>query len=139
MSKPLKLLVLSSLCIAAPGTAAELTLKVACLKPRGQLMVLLFDAERSWNAKTGAVREVKRRVSTSTAQIALDGLGAGQYGAMVFQDLNLDGKMNFNLVGMPTEPYGFSNNSRGLFGPPAWAKAAFHFGGGNAVHAIRLK
>ena len=48
----------------------------------------------------------------------VEGLAPGQYGAMIFQDLNKDGKMNFNLVGMPLEPYGFSNNSRGLFGPP---------------------
>ena len=133
------LLIAAGLAVAAPAEAANLSLNVEGLKPKGQLMVLLFDAERSWNAKNGAVREIRRRVSTATAQIVVEGLAAGHYGAMVFQDLNLDGKMNFNLVGMPMEPYGFSNNSRGLFGPPAWGKAAFRFGGGSAVHSIRLK
>jgi uncharacterized protein (DUF2141 family) len=133
------LLIVAGLAVAAPAEAANLSLNVEGLKPKGQLMVLLFDAERSWNAKNGAVREIKRRVSTATTQIVVEGLAAGHYGAMVFQDLNLDGKMNFNLVGMPMEPYGFSNNSRGLFGPPAWGKAAFRFGGGSAVHSIRLK
>jgi uncharacterized protein (DUF2141 family) len=133
------LLIAAGLSVAAPAEAANLSLNVEGLKPKGQLMVLLFDAERSWNAKNGAVREIRRRVSTATAQIVVEGLAAGHYGAMVFQDLNLDGKMNFNLVGMPMEPYGFSNNSRGLFGPPAWGKAAFRFGGGSAVHSIRLK
>jgi uncharacterized protein (DUF2141 family) len=133
------ILILAGLALAAPAEAATLNLKVEGLKPKGQLMILLFDAEGSWNAKTGAVREIKRRVSAAAAQISVEGLGAGQYGAMVFQDLNLDGKMNFNLVGMPTEPYGFSNNSRGMFGPPPWAKAAFRFGSGNAAHAIRVK
>jgi uncharacterized protein (DUF2141 family) len=129
----------SALAVAAPAQAGTLSLNVEGLKPKGQLMVLLFDAERSWNAKTGAVREIKRRVSAAKAQILVEGLAAGHYGAMVFQDLNLDGKMNFNVVGMPLEPYGFSNNSRGLFGPPAWGKAAFRFGGGNAVQAIRVR
>ena len=133
------ILVASSLLIAAPAEAATLSLSIMGLKPKGQIMVLLFDAERSWNAKAGAVREIKRRVSAAATEIVVEGLAAGHYGAMVFQDLNLDGRMNFNLVGMPLEPYGFSNNSRGLFGPPAWRRAAFRFGGRDAVHAIRVK
>ena len=27
------------------------------------------------------------------------------------------------LLGVPTEPYGFSNNARGFLGPPAFKKA----------------
>jgi uncharacterized protein (DUF2141 family) len=132
------MLLAASLLVAVPAEAATLSLSIEGLKPRGQIMVLLFDAERNWNAKAGAVREIKRKVGAASAQILVEGLAAGHYGAMVFQDLNLDGRMNFNFVGMPLEPYGFSNNSRGLFGPPAWGKAAFRFGG-DATHSIRLK
>ncbi len=136
----LRLLTLSMLIWgAAPAAAGELTLRLQGLKPQGQVMVLLFDAERAWNAKVGAVREVHRRVSAAASEISLEGLRPGRYGVMAFQDLNLDGKMNFNAVGFPLEPYGFSNNSRGLFGPPAWGRAAFQFGGQPAVHTIRLK
>ena len=131
--------ILAALMLAAPAHATTLSLNIQGLKPRGQVMIVLYDAEAAWNAKTGAVREIKRKVADATAQIQVEGLAAGHYGAMVFQDLNLDGKMNFNLVGMPMEPYGFSNNSRGLFGPPAWRKAAFRFGGSDAVQTIRLK
>ena len=130
---------MAGLALSAPSGAATLNLQINGLKPKGQVMIVLYDAERSWNAKAGAVREIKRPVTTPSTQIPVEGLRAGQYGAMVFQDLNLDGKMNFNLVGMPMEPYGFSNNSRGLFGPPAWGKAAFRFGGSNAVHSIRVR
>jgi uncharacterized protein (DUF2141 family) len=134
-----RVLIASTLALAAPADAATLSLSVEGLKPKGQIMVLLFDAERSWNAKAGAVREIKRRVGAATAEILVEGLAAGHYGAMVFQDLNLDGRMNFNFVGMPLEPYGFSNNSRGLFGPPAWRRAAFRFGGRDTAHSIRVK
>jgi uncharacterized protein (DUF2141 family) len=137
--KAFKLLVLAGLCAAAPASAGGLRLNIQGLEPRGQLMILLFDAERSWRAKKGAVREIKKRVTAATTEIVVEGLAAGHYGAMVFQDLDLDGKMNFNLVGMPLEPYGFSNNSRGLFGPPAWRKAAFRFGSREAIHSIRVK
>ena len=117
---------------------ATLKLHVQGLKPRGQVLVSLYDSETSWNAKAGAVRELKLPVAAQSASVTVEGLAPGRYGAMVFQDLNKDGKMNFNLVGMPLEPYGFSNNSRGLFGPPAWEAAAFRLGG-SAAHAVRVR
>jgi uncharacterized protein (DUF2141 family) len=124
---------------ASPAAANELKLRLTGVKPQGQVMVVLYDAERAWKAKTGAVREVRQRVGRGVTELNFTGLKPGSYGAMVFQDLNMDGKMNYNPVGMPTEPYGFSNNSRGMFGPPSWAKAAFRFGGQPSVHTIRLK
>ncbi len=140
MSIRLRLLIFLALFSGtAPAAASELKLRLDGLKPKGQVMVLLFDAEQAWKTKVGAVREVKRRVSSAAAEVSLADLRPGNYGVMVFQDVNLDGRMNFNAVGFPLEPYGFSNNSRGLFGPPAWSKAAFRFGGEPVVHAIRLK
>jgi uncharacterized protein (DUF2141 family) len=133
------LFLLSLFLASTPAAASELKLRLSGLKPKGQVMVLLFDAERTWKAKVGAAREIRRPVSGAAADISFAGLKPGTYGAMVFQDLNMDGKMNFNPVGMPLEPYGFSNNSRGLFGPPSWSKAAFRFGGQPIAHAIRLK
>lgn len=35
-----------------------------------------------------------------------------------YHDEDDDGQMNFNLFGIPTEAYGFSNNARELSGPP---------------------
>jgi uncharacterized protein (DUF2141 family) len=124
---------------AAPAGANVLKLQLQGLKPQGQVLVMLFDAEQAWKAKAGAVREIRKRVSSAASEISVEGLRPGRYGVMAFQDLNLDGKMNFNAVGWPLEPYGFSNNSRGLFGPPAWGRAAFRFGDETAVHSIRLR
>jgi uncharacterized protein (DUF2141 family) len=49
------------LCSAGPAAATELKLRLDGLKPKGQVLVLLFDAEQAWKAKEGAVREIKRR------------------------------------------------------------------------------
>lgn len=124
---------------ASAPNAATLKLQVQGLKPRGQVLVALYNSEKNWNAKSGAVREIRLPVAATSASVKLEGLAPGHYGAMIFQDLNEDGKMNFNLVGMPLEPYGFSNNSRGLFGPPNWGAAAFRLGGPEAAHAVRVR
>jgi uncharacterized protein (DUF2141 family) len=47
-------------------------------------------------------------------------LKSGEYAFAVFQDLNENGKLDKNWVGIPTEPYGFSNDPVIRFGPPSF-------------------
>jgi uncharacterized protein (DUF2141 family) len=42
----------------------------------------------------------------------------------VFQDLDANGVLTKNALGLPVEPYGFSKNARATFGPPAFTAAA---------------
>ena len=58
------------------------------------------------------------KVTTSEATVTLKDIPAGTYAIAVIQDKNSDGEHNTNLFGSPTEPYGFSNNVYGRFGPP---------------------
>lgn len=51
-------------------------------------------------------------------EATLPGLESGRYLARVHHDLDDDGEMATNLVGMPLEPWGVSNDARGRFGPP---------------------
>ena len=38
----------------------------------------------------------------------------------VFHDVNSNEVLDTSLFGFPKEPYGFSNNARGMFGPPEY-------------------
>lgn len=49
---------------------------------------------------------------------------SGNVALAAYQDLNNDGTLNRSSFGMPTEPYGFSNNARGQFGPPSFEQAS---------------
>jgi uncharacterized protein (DUF2141 family) len=42
-----------------------------------------------------------------------------------YYDANNDGTLNRNLLGIPTEPYGFSNRARNMIGPPKFEDAVF--------------
>jgi uncharacterized protein (DUF2141 family) len=46
----------------------------------------------------------------------------GSYAIAVFHDTNGDGKLDRNFIGLPSEPYGFSNNV-GRRGPPNFEAA----------------
>lgn len=52
-------------------------------------------------------------------------LPMGTYAVAAFLDLNDNGKLDRGLWGIPSEPYGFSNNVRGNFGPAKFSRASF--------------
>ena len=50
-----------------------------------------------------------------------------------FKDLNANGKLDSNIVGIPTEPYGAIRHARGRMGPPAFEDAAVDVQGDTAL------
>ena len=81
------------------------------------------------------VPEVRNVVA---AQADFTGLAPGRYAVKAFHDVNGDGKMAANPFGVPTEPYAFSNNAKGMMGPPKWTDAAFEVTAGQNTHVITL-
>ena len=66
-----------------------------------------------------------------------DGLAAGDYAVKVFQDSDGDETFDIGMFG-PEEAYGFSNDARGIFGPPSWEASRFHFAGGDQTIEIAV-
>ncbi|MEM7077001.1 MAG: DUF2141 domain-containing protein [Pseudomonadota bacterium] len=52
-------------------------------------------------------------------------LPPGTYALRVMHDVNDNGKLDANFVGIPSEPWAFSNNATGNFGPPEWSDVQF--------------
>ncbi len=61
----------------------------------------------------------------------------GSYAVAAFQDLDGDGRLGRTPLGLPTEPYGFSNGA-GRRGRPDFAAAAFRLGEPGASLRVRL-
>ena len=49
----------------------------------------------------------------------------GRLALNVAHDLNGNGRLDMNAMRMPTEPFAFSNNATGMFGPPKFEAAQF--------------
>ena len=68
------------------------------------------------------------RYSSSNGQsliVHFKDLPPGEYAAVAFQDVNGNGILDKNFLGIPKEPYGFSNGARGsASGPPGSSSAA---------------
>ena len=61
----------------------------------------------------------------STISVKLENIPFGTYAISIFHDLNENGELDSNFMGIPKEPIGFSNNHFPQFGPPKFKKAAF--------------
>lgn len=126
---------------AIPVARAEdnsaLTVQLSGLEPRGAVMVQIFASEAGFGS--GEAAGVQRVIVDSAAEtVRFEGLAPGQYAFRLFHDVNGDGRMNTNPFGIPTEPFAFSNNARGSFGPASWSQAAFTLNAGENTQAITL-
>ena len=61
------------------------------------------------------------------------GVPAGTYAVTVLDDTNLNGKMDFNFMGLPAKGYGFSNDAKATLSPPSFNAASFSYSGENSL------
>lgn len=71
--------------------------------------------------------------------LAVEGLPPGQYVIAGFHDVNGNGKLDKNMMGVPTEPYGFSKEPASKWSRPAWNEVAENVKGKGSDHRIVMK
>ena len=85
----------------------------------GNIMLQLLDVNEK------VVIQEKSQIKDNKCTISISNLNPGKYAVRYYHDENFNGKMETNLLGKPTEGYGFSNNIIGKFGPPPFEKWLF--------------
>lgn len=103
---------------------------------RGFIMAALYD-EANWGQTPTARARVP--VTGRTVVFNLAAPAPGRYAIRMFHDVDSDGAMDTGIIGIPTEPIGFSNNAPLQFGPPSFAAAAFDVAVSGAVQSIALR
>ncbi|MCC3156742.1 DUF2141 domain-containing protein [Hymenobacter sp. 15J16-1T3B] len=63
----------------------------------------------------------------------------GDWAVAITQDTNNNDKLDKNMMGIPTEPFAFSNNVRPRFAPPEFDDCKFTVNGPGKVVSIVLK
>lgn len=98
---------------AQPGCT---TVEVYHVRPgQGFLMLAAFADAASFRSRPVVALRLPA-AEAMTMRFPLCGLAGDVVMLTLFQDLDSDGKMGVNLVGMPTEPWG-SSGTPGAFGP----------------------
>ncbi len=95
-------------------------------KATGNIMVAVFEGEENFLKDDKAVASKIALVEkTGSLKVSFPNLPHGDYSVAVYHDVNGNQKLDTNFFGVPTEPYGFSNNARSKWGAPKYNVARF--------------
>ncbi len=106
---------------------------------KGTIKICLFSEREGfpiYTEKAISCRSVRIKESSITYTFA--DIKPGSYAVCAFHDENNDKKINTNLIGMPKEGIGVSNNAKGHFGPPKFEDAKLNISGDNTIINIQL-
>ncbi|MFZ0282124.1 MAG: DUF2141 domain-containing protein [Bacteroidales bacterium] len=111
-----------------PSPQITLNIEITNLRnDKGFIMLQLFnESEVVIRQEMGTIKEKK-------SNIVFKELNAGRYGIRFFHDENMNGTLETNKMGIPTEGYGFSNNAYGMFGPRPFKDWLFELKGDERI------
>ena len=138
----LKYLIICFICFLAFYVSGQerlydLIVRVENVKSKdGNLAVGLFKNPQSFLEEAAFGK--KQSISESTVTVKYQGLEKGTYAVSIFHDRNGNGELDANLFGIPKEPYAFSNNAKGMFGPPSFQDCQFEVSSGRNEIVITL-
>ncbi|MCE2724175.1 MAG: DUF2141 domain-containing protein [Burkholderiales bacterium] len=117
-----------ALCIGSAfvGTAnaGDVTVEIKGVGDKGNVMVALYKQTDQWMRRaTGGSQMLPAKKDSMT--LTFKDLPEGEYAVSLFVDENINGKLDSNAIGIPTEPFAFSNDASGNFGPPTFEQAKF--------------
>lgn len=131
MMLPMKVMLLFLICLFTFGTVHGATLEVRIKEKAsttGSFYYLIFKSKKGFpDVKKESV--YLGTFSAKESSLLIENVPEGEYALTIFQDENENGKLDTNMVGIPKESFGFSNNPRILMGAPSFEKCRFQVEG----------
>lgn len=125
---------------SSAGEEKKITVIVENLRnKKGRLQIALFNqVHPGFPDKRFRLIGSIVRVTGSTIRVTLRTRASGPFTLALFHDENGNGLLDRNVIGIPIEGYGFSNNPDSRFGPPEYGEAIFKMEGNRIRIKIRM-
>jgi len=106
----------------------------------GTIACALFESPAGFPTEFlhSATNIMMMKIKDTQARCSFLDIPAGTYALAVIHDENMDGKLNTNFLGVPTEGYGFSSGAEAGMSAPSFEAARFSYDGQNLDLTIRL-
>ena len=102
----------------------NITLEILNIKDiTGEMVVSVYNTDRNWLIEGKEYWKKSFEVTSSAMEVKIENLPSDNYAIALFHDVNSDAEFNTNKLGIPAEPYGFSNNVRPILKAPPFGKA----------------
>ena len=127
-------------CLSAENAAdpVDVVIQITNIeKPVGSLRLAIYADETTY--LNNAYESMKAKATGDTQTLVFKNIPRGVFAVSVHHDVNDNDQFDTGLFGRPIEPYGFSNNARGTFGPAKWEDAKFEVTGQIKTISIELR
>ena len=111
----------------------NLNIEIENIKNNGTLYLAIYDNSASFDEDNKNKNKNKKKWVRSIVEIVNKNsftkkieLKKGLYAISLFIDSNQNKIIDKNIIGIPTEQYGFSNNAIGFLGSPSFQDASFY-------------
>jgi len=116
-----------------PGTGRLEVTMTGFKSEEGQARVALFLDARSWpDGEEFLFAATVQPIRDGQAVVQFEDVPAGPFAVAVFHDKDLDGELDSDFMGIPSEDYGFSADARDMFGPPSFEEARLELAAGDS-------
>lgn len=127
---------------AQTKSTTTLTVRVTGARnTKGKIGVALFQDATGFPGDTSRALRIQQGdidAQSLNAHVTFEGIPQGTYAVSVFHDENMNRKLDKNLVGVPKEGYGASNNPKKRMGPPRFEEAKFSVDQAEQLVEIKL-
>ncbi|MBA6222748.1 DUF2141 domain-containing protein [Colwellia sp. MB02u-18] len=127
--------------VFAQSTCSGIQVKIPNIKnSTGVVACALFESSAGFPTEFlhSATNIMMMKIRDTQARCNFLDIPPGRYALVVIHDKNMDGKLGTNLLGVPTEGYGFSSGAKALMSAPSFETASFSYDGQNLDLTIRL-
>ena len=122
----MKLLFLTFILLFSGVKTHKLSIHISGIsKIKGSLFIAVFRATDDFPVFGKQFKGIIKEVEGKSQNYTFDNLPEGEYALAIYQDENRNKILDKNLLGIPTEIYGFSNNARRIFSAPSFQEAKF--------------
>jgi len=117
----------TALSISSIAQNHTLTVKVANIKKsQGTIEIGIYKDKKGFPDEGKQQKQYFFKLNGLTNLFKLENIPTGEYAVALYHDQNTDGKCNKNLIGIPKEPYGFSQNFKPRFSAPDFEDCKFY-------------
>lgn len=109
--------------------ASELVVIVQGNLDRGTLGCALFDGPEGFPTGSGRYQQQFPVEATKYAECRFQNISPGRYAVAIMHDLNGNLILDKNMLGIPREPWGVSNNIRPKLRAPEFEESSFEITG----------
>ena len=122
----MKLLFLTFILLFSGVKTHKLSIHISGIsKIKGSLFIAIFRPTDNFPVFGKQFKGIVKEVEGKSQNYTFDNLPEGEYALAIYQDENRNKILDKNLLGIPTEIYGFSNNARRTFSAPSFQEAKF--------------